>query len=167
MMKEVQSYLLSVIGISFLISVAQALIPHGILKKCVIFVCGLLLILTAIKPIQKIDLPILAQSISRMQVKESETYSGIEMENEKLISGIIKEKSETYIWDKATEIGINPLAIEVEVTTDASYPYPESVIIRGEYTQQQKQQLSEWIERELAIGIEHQEWLWNESQANG
>ena len=74
---------------------------------------------------------------------------------------VIKEKCETYIWDKAVSLGFEPLGVEVEIMADGGQPYPCRVIISGEFTQGQKQQLSHWIQQELAVKTEDQEWTWS------
>lgn len=135
--------------------------PNGIGKKAACFGCGLVLILIALKPVAALDIENLARSISRWEIQASETESGIEIENQAIIIAIIKEKCETYIWDKAVSLGFEPLGVEVEIMADGGQPYPCRVIISGEFTQGQKQQLSHWIWQELAVKTEDQEWTWS------
>ena len=161
MTEEIQNYLLTFISACFLCAVVQALMPKGAEKKAACFGCGLVLILTVLKPVAALDLEHLARSISRWEIQASEIQSGIKIENQELIAAIIKEKCETYIWDKAAALGIVPQSVEVEILADGSQPHPCSVKITGEYTQGQKQQLSQWIRQELAVGTEDQEWTWS------
>lgn len=167
MMPEIKKYLLSLVVIGFLGAVAQAMIPNGALKKCVGFASGLLLILYAVRPMSELEIKDIAQSIGRVQVSEKYSTSGIEADNRRIISGIIKEKCETYIWDKATQLGMHPSKIMVKISEDAAYPYPSGSRIQGEFTPMQKQHLSEFIEREFAITAENQEWIWNERTSTG
>lgn len=160
-MESVQKYLLQLVTVCFLCAVVQALIPKGAVKRVVCVGCGLLLVLTALRPVAHLDLEDLARSISRWNIQASETESGIRVDNQQLISAIIKENCETYIWDKAAVLGFEPKTVEVEIKEDGGYPYPCKVSITGAYTAGQKQQLADWIQRELAIKTENQEWTWN------
>ena len=79
--------------------------------------------------------------------------------NERLSKVIIEEQSEAYILDKATSLDMDVTA-EVEARRgDGELWYPYEATLSGEYTDAQKNELSELIEAELAIPAQRQNWL--------
>ena len=70
---------------------------------------------------------------------------------------IIKEETEAYILDKAK--ALNP-QVQVEVILDHSeIPVPHSVRIFGEPTREQREIMEEFLESELNIPKERQQWI--------
>jgi len=157
MTEALRTYLLAVTAACLFSSILLALVPQGSVKRAMTFVCGLAVILTALGPVVKLDAGALARSISRAKIASDETASGITVDNRALISAIIKEKTETYIWDKAEELGFRP-SVRVTMEDGGDYPYPARVSIAGTFTEAQKKELSEALEEELAIPKECQEW---------
>ena len=92
-----------------------------------------------------------------MELEQDAARTGVEVKNRELVSAIIKEKCETYILDKAAELGL-ALTAEVTVGGEAVYPYPVSVQLTGTPNAEQKLQMQRYIERELAIAKEEQTW---------
>lgn len=165
-MNHIQNYLLTIIGIGFLCAFISAIVPSSASNRFVTLGCGLLMLLTLIKPLANLDMEYLAESISRYKISETEIKSETKIDNKKLIAGIIKEKCETYIWDKAEQIGIEPLEIKVKICDNNDYPYPNGLLILCNYSEKQRRDLTQWVERELAIEEENQEWIWNERQTS-
>lgn len=163
MIEAFQNYLLRLVICGAFCAVLRSTLPGGIAKQVISVTCGLLLILVAIAPLKELDLDKLAQSISRFEITMDAEKSGILVDNQELISDIIKEKTETYIWDKAESAGMRPKEITAEINCDGAYPYPEKIRITGEYTTVQQQQISSWITAEFAVAKEHQEWTWTKT----
>ena len=70
---------------------------------------------------------------------------------------IIKEETEAYILDKAK--ALNP-QVQVEVILDHSeIPVPHSVRLFGEFTGAERESLEEFLESELNIPKERQQWI--------
>ena len=70
---------------------------------------------------------------------------------------IIKEETEAYILDKANALNAQ---IQVEVILDQSeIPVPHFVRIFGEPTREQREILEEFLESELNIPKERQQWI--------
>lgn len=161
-MEAVREYFLTMILTGIFASVVQIMLPAGFCKRIAGICGGLLLVITAISPITRLDYDQIAESISRIQIADLEASSGLTIDNKSLISQIIKEQTESYILDKAAEILFAPKTVDVTVCESGDYPVPESVTVCGPYSESQRTRLTAWIERELAIAPEHQEWLWNE-----
>lgn len=157
MTEAIRSYLLSVVAISLLSSILLTVTPKGSVRKTLTFLCGLAMILVTLGPVAKMDFDRMAQSLAKAQIAAEEAASGVTIDNQELVAELIKEKSETYILDKAEDLGFWP-SVEVTVQTDAEYPYPYQVKISGRCTEAQRQQLTRDLEQNLAIPAERQEW---------
>ena len=164
MTEAVREYLLSVVAVALLSGVVLALTPKGAVHRTLTFLCGLAMILTALGPVAKLDFDTLAQSMARTRIQAEEAAEGVTVDSTELIAEIIKEESETYIWDKAAALGMTVTDVTVEVSTDGTYPYPYSAAITVDGTEEQWQQLQQALEEELAIPAERQEWHTDEKQ---
>ena len=152
-----RTYLLSVSAAALLTALLEAVLPKGSGTRIAALCCGFLMILTAVKPISGPDAEDLAQMLSRIRMESEQAATGVAVKNRELVCEIIKQRSETYILDKAAELGFRAQA-EVTVTDGGEYPYPSAVTVRGNYSAGQRAALSGWISRELAIAPEEQEW---------
>ena len=92
-----------------------------------------------------------------MRISAEQAATGVEIRNREALAAVIKQKTRTYIWDKAQELGL-AAEIDVTVSTDGAYPYPAAVCVKGAFTEAQRQTLSRYIEENLAIGKEQQTW---------
>ncbi len=160
-MEAIKNYFLTLILTGVFASVVQSVLSAGFCKRIAVIAGGLLLVIAAASPIVNLDFNNIAESISKMQIAGLEAKSGFTIDNQSLISQIIKEQAESYIWDKAAEMMFTPDSVDVTVCSDSQHPVPESVTVCGAYTENQRTKLSAWIERELAIATEQQEWIWN------
>ena len=99
----------------------------------------------------------MAEAIARIRTEGREAVTGVEVGSRELLAAIIKEDCEAYIWDKAQEMG---LELEVVVTVDegTGYPYPTGAVLTGAVTAAQQEILSRWMEENLGIAREEQEW---------
>ena len=108
-----RQYVFSIICTAMLCAVVSALIQSNHLKKGVKLLCAVVLILTAVNPVCRLDINEYLQ-IDTSYEKQAEAFSskGIAMAQEAL-SDIIKENTEAYILDKAKELGS---CLSVEIT---------------------------------------------------
>lgn len=164
MTAAVREYLLSVVAVALLSGVVLALTPKGAVHRTLTFLSGLAMILTALGPVAKIDFDTIAQSMARTRIEAEEAAEGVTVDNTELIAEIIKEESETYIWDKAAALGLAPTEVLVEVQTDSAYPYPYRAVIHVKCTEEQRLTLQKTLEEELAIPAERQEWHTDEGE---
>lgn len=158
MTAAVARYLLSVAAAGMLVSLVLPLLPEGSVRRVGNFVGSLLVVLAVLSPLKTLDSADMAEALARIRVEAEEAVTGVEVDNREILAAIIKEECETYIWDKAREMG---LELEVVVTVDegAGYPYPTGAAITGSVTPEQQASLSRWIEETLGIAQEEQEWI--------
>ena len=163
MMEQLRTWLLGVVFTAFATGLANELAPKGREKALIRMVGGVLMVLTLLRPLGAIEwseISIPTGSFSQ----QAEIYRA---QQENALSSIIAERLETYIWDKATELGI-ACAVRAEVSCDESgIPVVQSVEISAAHDPV----LSAWLEEVVGIAAEQQIWLeervWTEQTGNG
>ena len=152
-----KGYLFSLTAAALLSALVLALVPEGSVRRTVQLGCGLLLALTALSPLLKLDYDAIAKQIAEIRLDTETVRTGVEVQNRELQARIISEQAAAYIWDKAQELGLS-VSVDVAIEEDGAYPYPAAVQISGQFTEMQRQNLARYIEENLAIGKEQQTW---------
>ena len=156
-MKGIGTYLLSVCGAALLISFCLSLAIGQKSKKILQFVGGLVLVLTVVAPVVKLDPDTLARAVSKAHIEANMSGTGVEVKNKELISVLIKEQCVSYILDKAAQWELD-LEIEVIMNEEQGYPFPVGVNICGKVPDTAKKFLSDMIASDLGITKDRQEW---------
>lgn len=161
-MEILKDWIIGLCAASIIVSAAVTLTPDGNMKKTVRFIGGLILFIVIIQPVISFDMD--AMAFNTMQYRAD--YEGYE---DKLIfvnsahtKLIIEDRTRTYILQKAELLGLD-CEVEVRARTEGDgYPYPYS--LTGSYLGGEKElgELKRYIESELAIPAERQEWSVNE-----
>ena len=157
-MEWIRQYLLSVTAAALLCSVIQNLAgKKGTCSAIVKMLCGLFMSVTLFSPLLRQRLPSFSYYFEAMEAEGSSVAEEGWKSAKEAMSGIIKEKTETYILDKASALDV---CIQAEVMiSDADVPYPSHVKIQGPAAPYAKQQLQSWIEATLGIPKENQSWI--------
>lgn len=151
-MNEMASYLLTLICGAFICALIKAIAPDSPGKGTRELLCGLFLALLALSPIRTLEIP--RWELMDFQ-SEAEAFAmdgagqAIEERN-----SIISRQMEAYICNRAEELGLN---ITAQVMLDDA-GFPESVIVRGTWTEEQKERFCSVITSELGILEEAQSW---------
>lgn len=154
-MDELKAGLLAVIGAGLLTSILLELLKDGAVKQTVRLVIGLVITLLVLAPLADLDLNAFGQYMTQIQMEREMMETGIPVENEKILSQIIQEKTEAYILDKAGELGAEVM-VSVVVEAGDTYPYPYEAVITGTLTKAQQESLAAYLEQSLAIPEERQ-----------
>lgn len=149
-------YILSIIACAIICSVVKTWIPkNSAYHSMVSILTGLILLLTAIKPMLRLECLDLGVNVDRWQTEtNSYTQSGQASASEAMIS-IIKQQTEAYILDKAADLEGN---IAVSVALDDSNMIPTAVTISGDISPYGREALSIYMENSLGIPKEKQIW---------
>ena len=156
-MTQLKAYLLSITASALLMSLVLALLPKGKLRKTASFVGSLLLVLTVVAPVARLDPAQLAKSIAELRMETETIRTGIEIGNREIAAALIKEQCEAYILDKAAARGIT-LEAEIRLSGEGQYPYPTGVTLYGQVSQSDREAISAIIAEDLGIPRESQEW---------
>ena len=155
-MALVRQFILSITACAVICSIVKAFIPkssayHGVVS----IVAGLILLLSAIKPILHVEsLDLSAYSDGWEAESNLYTQSGQASASEAMIS-IIKQQTESYILDKAADLEAN---ITASVTLDPDNMIPAAVTILGDVSPYAREALCIYMEDSLGIPRENQIW---------
>lgn len=129
------------------------MVREGSSGKLVRLLCGICMVLTVLRPIPGLALPDLSRYLSDLDAdSRAAVTAGTQLARDAQLDGI-KQRTETYILDKAQAMG---LALRVEVTLVDGYP--GAVTVSGHATDAEKALLEEMILRDLGISKENQVW---------
>ena len=146
-----KGYLFSLTAAALLSALVLALVPEGSVRRTVQLGCGLLLALTALSPLLKLDYDAIAKQIAEIRLDTETVRTGVEVQNRELQARIISEQAAAYIWDKADEV-------EVETRDLGSGPYPWRATLTGACGGEKRTALTQYIEENLAIPEARQVW---------
>lgn len=155
MLDLIRQWLLGITCAALVASLAESLTPPGIIRNIGRLTGGLVLLIAMLHPLLSLDQDALTRALTEYKLELSEYDDELEEENRSLMKGIIEERSDAYIQDKAESMGI-PCQISVEVGEEGDWPVPESVTVFGTLTDEQRAELTQAIEADFAIPAERQ-----------
>lgn len=158
-MEFLSGYMHKLIASALICTLALMLTPKGRVKKAVTFVCGAVMLAAVIAPITGLDFDEYSKALTEYKLK-AEEYSGSGSENLKNLNRIyIQDSCRAYILDKAKSEGICVISASVEVKwSDEGFWYPVKADIESSCSGEDMKRLSAYIEAELGISREKQNW---------
>lgn len=154
-MGPVRRWLLGVVLTAFAAALARQLAPEGKEGAAVRLVGGLLLMLALLRPLAGADWSGLTLETGGFRIQAEEQARDYREKQIQELSAVIAEKTETYIWDKAYQLGLD-VTVSVSVSAgESGIPLPESVTIAGPYSPA----LAAEIEEGVGVPVERQYWL--------
>lgn len=153
-MSFLRQWLLGITAAALAVALAQALTPEGTVKKLLRLTGGLVLLLAVVRPLKGLAPEALPRPGDLVPSVETAETAG-----EEVMKTLIAQKVGAYIVDKGDQLGC-PCTAQVTVAEDGSgWAVPWSVEMRGQWTAQEKKELSRLIAQELNIPEERQTFL--------
>lgn len=119
-------------------------------------IAGLFLVFTMIQPLVSLDFSGLTDWTDQYSADASAAVAAGGQITRKALSELIKQRTETYILDKAQALN---MVLEVEVTlSDDDIPIPVKVRLNGKASPYAKGRLQAIITEDLGIEKENQIW---------
>lgn len=148
-------YILSVTAAALITSLLCCIPETKPLIMSTRLLCGLLLALTVLRPIGSFDIQGAIRDTFRGEAQLGEKYrdAGSKIAAD-AIEDIILETTQTYIVDKATQLGAD---ISAEVTLKDGVPI--AVTVSGAVSPGIRRQLETFLEQDFGITKEHQQWI--------
>ena len=141
---------------AIVVALADSLMAGGTVRRIGRLAGGLLLLAAVVKPVLEVDLTVLSAASLRL---EAEAVPAAEEAGLDLMKSIIGEGTGAYILDKAAELGISCPEVRVTCAVEENgVPYPASVVLVGDLTEEEQARLSRRIEADLAIPAERQSY---------
>lgn len=154
MIEALRSWMISIIVVSVMLSVVQAMTPDGNIRKIVSALSGLLLLLAMLQPLshKSMNLQISRRDDIQRDVRQrtEELQKKQTQERQKLI----EEKTAAYISEEAKQLGISCTARVKTAVNKDGVPRPASAALSCPPSEQ----LSAYMERELGIARGRQTW---------
>ena len=133
MMAAARAWLTAVVSVTLLLSVVQTLMPKGSLREITSFVGGLLLLAVLLRPLGSVDLSAVSLNLDAYRQTVEQRQAELEQEGQKELVGLIEAELESYISDKAADMGLT-LRVQVTVEPDGrlrftgGFPDADSVL---------------------------------------
>lgn len=155
-MELLRQWLTGVTCAAIIVALADSLMAGGTVRRIGRLAGGLLLLAAVVKPVLEVDLTVLSAASLRL---EAEAVPAAEEAGLDLMKSIIGEETGAYILDKAAELGISCQEVRVTCAVEENgVPYPASVVLVGDLTEEEQARLSRRIEADLAIPAERQSY---------
>ena len=155
-MELLRQWLTGVTCAAIIVALADSLMAGGTVRRIGRLAGGLLLLAAVVKPVLEVDLNVLSAASLRLEA-EAAAVPAAEEAGLDLMKSIIGEETGAYILDKAAELGISCQEVRVTCAVEENgVPYPASVVVLGDMTQEEQDRLSRRIEADLAIPAERQ-----------
>lgn len=139
-------------------AVVLALAPEGSPKRAVKISCALLLTLLLLSPLASLDGEGLGELLTRARLMSQGLTERAEELSLEACRSLIRAETEEYIWTIARRLGISTLGIRLELRDGEELPYPWAIELMGEWTEEQRRELSSLLAGELGIEPERQMW---------
>ena len=155
-MDSMRHYILSIVIAAFISCIIKNLIGdksgHG---KIVSIICGVFLTVVVLSPVLDLKIPDLMSFTDDFKNDAEDIVSITQGETQTQLRTIIKERTESYILDKAASMNSD---IRVEVILDDVTSIPAAAIIHGDISPYNKAILSQYLVDSLGISEESQTW---------
>lgn len=157
-MDNIRQYILSVISISVLCGLVQLLfVDNTTVKSIIKIIAGFLVTVTVISPLLNCKSGQLEEFIRGIDsCGDYAVMQGKEMAAN-MTAEIIKEEVEKYIIDKANTFGVT-ISVDVGLQ-EGTIPKLAEVTVKGAVSPYVKNQIADWMQRELGINEDHQIWI--------
>ncbi len=156
-MEAIRQYLLNVIAVSILCSIAIGFFERNrVTFGTVKLLTGLVMILCTITPVLSFEFGDISGIFDEYNIAAEEAVRVGTISADSEISAIIKNNAEAYILEKSKSLGIN-VDVYVHVTDKAPF-VPETVEFSGNAAPYTKTVLIHWITKNLGVQEEMIQW---------
>ena len=152
-MTFLRQWLLGIVSCALLVSFCEQLTPTGALKKLVRFTGGLLLIISILQPVTRLDLDVLPLDLDAYREAMAQVRLELADERDSALADGIAARTGAYIEDKAAQMGLTIRAV-VETENMGGTPLPVFVTLYGT----EDAVLADYIATQLGIAKEKQVW---------
>ena len=117
---------------------------------------GCLLILTALRPLLQVDLSRLPDLVTGLT--RSEREAAAREKNDAILRGLVEAQTAEWIVEQGKELGMEIIA-QVTAREQSGTFVPDCVTLRGSWTAEARERMTEILARELEIPAVRQRWV--------
>ena len=139
-------------------ALAKQLTADANVKKVTELLCGVILTAVLLSPLLKVDLPTLALSMSEYRRTAAELTQDAEAAENRLLRDYIEQQCAAYILREAHTLGVEDLQVTVKTKWRDENWVPYEAYCRGALSPSAKERLSVYMESELGIPGQNQNW---------
>ena len=158
MLDAIKNWIIAIAVSGILVSLIQALMPAGGVKKLSGVICGAVLMLAIMGGILNVKFDTSEFMIADEKEVMNEYSEKLEETNLRLNKSIIEDECRTYILDKAEKLGAHIVAVVTAQYDSDGSCIPYSVSITGKCSDTIGTALGEYISENLNIPPERQFW---------
>lgn len=156
-MQGISAYLLQVTAAAVICGIFKSLLgKKGGATGLVRLLCAVFMTVTVLSPLTNLDVAGWFTNFTEYGTLAQTVVEDAKLSAERELASDIKQRTEAYILDKAKSFGMT-VNVEVAVTA-GTVPMPSGVRIIGPVAPYAKARLSSWLQEEMGIPLEDQEW---------
>lgn len=153
-MNLLRQWILNIVSCALLLGLANQFMPEGSVRKVVRFTGALLLCIVLLQPVKDLSLALPEADLSAYQQTVSVLELELTAQRESAFKKSIEAQTQSYIKDKALELGLTVRA-EVTAQMQDGAPLPHSAVLYGK----REEALACYMEQALGITGENQTWI--------
>lgn len=158
MMDAFRIWLIGLMAVSLILTVLSTLLPEGSIKKIAGVTGGLVLLLTILRGVSRLDLSGLRLSYDDCAQEIDRQMESYRLQSSRDMESLIQVRCGAYISEQAQTLGLScSPRVETE-WTEENIPVPVAVTMDIPY----HAKLSELISENLGIDAENQKWVTSE-----
>ena len=147
------------IALSLLLGLSLHLCPEGGVRQILSILCAALLALSVLRSFREIDYEAFALKTAKLRETELSISRESERASQKLNRLFIEEEYAAYVRNRAEQLGVGDVKIEVQVQWAYEGLWvPCASQITGNVGPQEKAELGRMLREELGIPAERQVW---------
>ena len=158
MMDAFRIWLIGLMAVSLILTVLSTLLPEGSIKKIAGVTGGLVLLLTILRGVSRLDLAGLRLSYDDCAQEIDRQMESYRLQSSRDMESLIQARCGAYISEQAQSLGLSCTPQVQTAWTEEDIPVPTGVILDIPY----HAELGEIIERNLGIKAEKQVWSTSE-----
>ena len=152
-MEWFRTWLIGVMSAALLLALVYTLIPKGAIRTIAQFTGGLILILTILQPLIRLDPEKWKIEYQSYETQIDEQIAVYRENHRAELCAIIEQETAAYISDKGSALGITCHPVVVTQLRD-DVPYPYEVTLATAWSDA----LSHYISQDLDIPVARQHW---------
>lgn len=155
MTEAVKNWILAILAAALVLGLLEAMAPKGPVQGVARLAAGLVLFLVVVSPLAAGLPDWLGRAFEEELASVAVFSDDLEETNESYLETIMSQRAAEYIVTQAEEMGLSLTASVTCEWTEEGLPVPAGAVLRGAVPEQTREALSQVIQAELGIPLDH------------